>query len=437
MFMRTRRAIAIDASSITLGAFHRPTGDIVMSKFVRPRSGGWRHICSALAGVPILSSMASAQWSVVNLHPTGASQSNGLGVGDGQQVGFALGAGSDAAALWSGTAASWVNLHPANATISHAFAAAGGQQVGDAFVKNQLRASLWTGSAATWVDLSPAGTFRSQAAGVFGGQQVGYARIGLFDHAGFWTGSAASWTDLHPAAADFSTALATRGGMQVGQAFAGGALRASLWSGSAASWVDLHPSGIGSTGSSALATDATRQVGYAAGVGGHTSHACMWSGTAGSFVDLNPAGSTESQALGIAGNVQVGYVRIAAGPNVASLWRGTAASWENLEAALPGTWSSSRAEAASVSGAVISVVGNAFNVGTGRREAVLWTRPLCYPNCDGSTGLPTLTANDFQCFINKFAANDGYANCDGSTTAPTLTPNDFICFISAYAAGCP
>ncbi|MBX3378185.1 MAG: hypothetical protein KF678_14415 [Phycisphaeraceae bacterium] len=28
----------------------------------------------------------------------------------------------------------------------------------------------------------------------------------------------------------------------------------------------------------------------------------------------------------------------------------------------------------------------------------------CYANCDGSTGTPLLTSNDFQCFLNKFAA---------------------------------
>ncbi|MBX3378263.1 MAG: hypothetical protein KF678_14810, partial [Phycisphaeraceae bacterium] len=42
----------------------------------------------------------------------------------------------------------------------------------------------------------------------------------------------------------------------------------------------------------------------------------------------------------------------------------------------------------------------------------------CYANCDGSTGSPLLTANDFQCFLNKYAANDTYANCDGSTGNP-------------------
>ncbi|MBX3378261.1 MAG: S8 family serine peptidase [Phycisphaeraceae bacterium] len=62
--------------------------------------------------------------------------------------------------------------------------------------------------------------------------------------------------------------------------------------------------------------------------------------------------------------------------------------------------------------------------------------PFCYPNCDGSTGTPLLTANDFQCFLNKFAAGDLYANCDGSTGTPALTANDFQCFLNKFAAGC-
>ncbi|MBX3377703.1 MAG: immunoglobulin domain-containing protein [Phycisphaeraceae bacterium] len=60
----------------------------------------------------------------------------------------------------------------------------------------------------------------------------------------------------------------------------------------------------------------------------------------------------------------------------------------------------------------------------------------CYANCDGSTGAPLLTANDFQCFLNKFAAGDTYANCDGSTGSPLLTANDFQCFLNKFAAGC-
>jgi hypothetical protein len=63
--------------------------------------------------------------------------------------------------------------------------------------------------------------------------------------------------------------------------------------------------------------------------------------------------------------------------------------------------------------------------------------PYCYANCDGSSGTPALTANDFMCFIGHFAAMDSYANCDQSTGTPALTGNDFACFLNNFAAGCP
>lgn len=61
----------------------------------------------------------------------------------------------------------------------------------------------------------------------------------------------------------------------------------------------------------------------------------------------------------------------------------------------------------------------------------------CYANCDGSRCGGRLNANDFQCFLNRFASGDTYANCDGSTVAPVLTANDFQCFLNAFSAGCP
>lgn len=60
----------------------------------------------------------------------------------------------------------------------------------------------------------------------------------------------------------------------------------------------------------------------------------------------------------------------------------------------------------------------------------------CYVNCDGSTAAPILNANDFQCFLNKYAAADPYANCDGTTNNPVLTTNDFQCFLNLFAVGC-
>ena len=74
---------------------------------------------------------------------------------------------------------------------------------------------------------------------------------------------------------------------------------------------------------------------------------------------------------------------------------------------------------------------------TGRNEALLWKGPMaCYANCDNSTAPPILNANDFQCYLNKYAANDSYANCDESTAPPVLNANDFQCFLNKYAAGC-
>lgn len=60
----------------------------------------------------------------------------------------------------------------------------------------------------------------------------------------------------------------------------------------------------------------------------------------------------------------------------------------------------------------------------------------CYANCDNSTSPPLLNANDFNCFFNKFAAQDPVANCDNSTFSPVFTANDFNCFLNKFAAGC-
>jgi hypothetical protein len=62
---------------------------------------------------------------------------------------------------------------------------------------------------------------------------------------------------------------------------------------------------------------------------------------------------------------------------------------------------------------------------------------ICYANCDGSSGTPSLTANDFACFLNAYASGQAGANCDGSTGAVLLTPNDFACFLNQFAGGCP
>lgn len=69
-------------------------------------------------------------------------------------------------------------------------------------------------------------------------------------------------------------------------------------------------------------------------------------------------------------------------------------------------------------------------------QGVIHVVPSCYPNCDSSISPPTLNANDFLCFLNRFAAGQSYANCDASTLPPVHNANDFLCFLNAFAAGC-
>ncbi len=82
--------------------------------------------------------------------------------------------------------------------------------------------------------------------------------------------------------------------------------------------------------------------------------------------------------------------------------------------------------------------GQLICVGTAETgNVVVVLTPQCYANCDGSTGTPKITANDFMCFLNKFAAGHPYANCDESTGTPLLTANDFACFLNQAIVFCP
>jgi len=330
-----------------------------------------------LAWMAMAATTASAQWTVVNLHPAGATYSQAYGVGGGQQVGEA-GTGGTHAALWSGTAASWVDLHPAGANQSVAMGVDGGQQVGWASVPSGFsilsRASLWSGSATSWVDLTPDGAMNSIAYAVAGGQQVGWSDVD--GHGALrWSGTAGSWVNLHPygqGTASASEVNGVGGGQQVGWAQVDSIPQsASLWTGTAASWVDLHP--VGSISSRAWAAEAGQQVGWTS-LDASTVHATLWSGSAASWVDLNPVASFRSQAYGVDGGQQVGHFQPVGGRR-ACLWSGTAASRVDLHAFLPAGFTSSEARGIWSDGAATYVVGFGFNNNTSRTEALMWVGP--------------------------------------------------------------
>ncbi len=380
-------------------------------------------------------------WTVVRLHPAGATGSLAKAVGGGQQVGQTYdhsGTVSSHAVVWSGTAASWVDLNPAGSVWSSADAVDGGQQVGYAVVSGVSRASLWSGTAASRVDLHPAGAESSWAKGIDGGQQAGWAIIGGAHRAGLWSGTAASWVNLNPAGATASYAYGVHGGQQVGWTSHGYGLHASLWSGTAASWLNLQPAGqpTGWDQSLANGVHGGQQVGALLYDDGQSSgfRACLWSGSAASWIDLNPAGWSASEALGVHDGQQVGYAGLAWWETHAGLWSGTAASWLDLHNYLPSEFTTSIAHGIWHDGAATYVVGSAYSTTTLRNEAVMWVGPAagsCYPDC---TADGALTVADFGCFQTKFVLGDPYADCNGQGG---LTVADFACFQTKFVAGCP
>jgi len=357
-------------------------------------------------------------------------------------------AAAPAAAQWTVT-----NFHPAGSVASEASGVGGGQQVGYTQVGptvGHYRASLWSGTAGSWVNLHPAGADYSIAYGADAGTQVGEVYVAGFPRAALWTGTAASWVDMNPAGTFQSTVFGADGGQQVGRASIGYYL-ASLWSGTAASWVDLNPPPTGgyTHTSEAFGIGGGKQVGYVVNLGGVIS-ASLWSGSS-AWVNLHPAGNISSWAYGTDGIQQAGVVRVPDTSSHAALWTGSAASWVDLH---PAGATNSRA----------SDVENGLQVGyadlAGVRRASLWAGtaasrvdlhallPASFLTSEARSiwsgggftyvaglGYNTATARSEALLWKR--ATPCYANCDGSTVPPVLNISDFICFQTRYAAGDP
>ncbi len=379
------------------------------------------------------------QWSAVRLQPETAQFSNAYAVGAGQQGGdFRDSAGvSNPPVIWEGTSASWMSLAPGNGAVGSVYGIWHGVQVG--YLSG--RASLWTGTAASMIDLHPPGPIASTALGVRAGMQTGSVVFsGNSEHAALWRSSAATFVDLHPTGATRSYAFATDGTLQGGTAWftspIGEVPHALLWNGAAQGFVDLTPNG---QPSDLYAMAPGVQVGDVCPQG-VACHGAVWHGTAQSFTDLNASGGA-SRLFGTTGRIHTGdgVVGSAVGAAHAVVNFGRPDAWLDLHQFLPPGYSSfSAGNAVYQDGPTISIGGYAVSDATGQEQAFLWVGPdPCYPNCDQSTAPPALNVLDFVCFLNAFAAGDGYANCDGSTTPPALNILDFVCFINRFAAGCP
>jgi subtilisin family serine protease len=98
-----------------------------------------------------------------------------------------------------------------------------------------------------------------------------------------------------------------------------------------AQWIviELHPADA--TESYAWGGDGVQQAGYV--IKGGAERASLWMGTAASWQDLSPPGATQSFINGASGGQQAGYAFVGGSFAHASLWTGTAASRVDLHPA--------------------------------------------------------------------------------------------------------
>lgn len=389
-----------------------------------------------------VTSLAVAQWTVTNLHPAGSSYSRAHGVSGNQQVGVAR-IGTDRASMWSGTPESWTNLHPAGAYQSAAWDIDHGRAVGSISISPSplgLRAAMWNGSAASYVGLHPVNARYSVAYGVEGNTQVGGAAMGGGNlHAAMWTGTAASFTDnqpvqnpLDPTRIVQSEFYGIRDGVLVGYWFRNPTppivMLGTQFSNS--SFDDLTPRSSPFPESPVNCnidmTSRGQNVGFV-DFSESERHAVLWSD--GQVIDLSPAGSSSSWGQGIWRGQQVGYATFDV--QRAVLWNGSAASWVDLHAFVPATFTSSSARGIWSDRFATSVVGWGRNGATNRTEALLWTRQSCWADL---TRNEMVDDEDFSLFASAYDA----MVCPALLCPADLDDNglvddaDFVIFLAAY-----
>src|SRR5262249_17504847 len=99
------------------------------------------------------------------------------------------------------------------------------------------------------------------------------------------------------------------------------------------------------------------------------------------------------------------------GSTSASVWSGTAVSWENLSLSLSGSWSNTVAKSVWSNGTTLYVVGTGYNNTTHRYEALLWSRPQ---SCTlrGDMNLDNVRDGaDVQGFLNCLFGAGGSCSC--------------------------
>jgi hypothetical protein len=342
-------------------------------------------LSASMAVIALCAAAARADWTAINLTPTGAYESRVYAVTTTTQygtAGFSTPPTYLQASAWSGSAASWTSLSQPGAG-GQIYGTDGLHQVGAGPGGPGGGAVLWTGTAASLTTLHPTGAYASQASAVSGDHQYGWTYVSTPAQkmAAMWSGSAASYVNMNPPGASYSVINAAAGNLQGGTvAFPSGTGGgAGIWSGTPDSYVSLHPGGPW-TGSVINGMSGTDQVGAVYAPPSNFPRAGLWRGTAASFVLMDPSqAGGYSELLATCGTAQVGYIAPASGV-YAGIWFGTADSFLNLGQFLPsGVYDESRATSIATDGVNYYVGGYAENATTLRNEAFLWIGPVPAP----------------------------------------------------------
>lgn len=368
----------------------------------------------------------------------------------GQQVGRARISGRAHASLWNGSASSWIDLHPTGAIQSECWDVDNGRQVGTTGdIEPRYRAALWSGTAASYVNLHPPIAVFSVAYGVEGNRQVGGATFvgatfGARIHAATWEGSAASFVDHHPTTPMLpesdpvvqSEFYGIRDGAIVGYYFTTPSppflMKAMKSAGSTIADMtpDIPPYVSEDTVCNAHMTSRGEHIGFM-GPSLSDRKAVLWKGSPSTGIDLSPIGSVSSWGQGIWRGQQVGYAVF--NNQRAGLWNGTAGSWVDLSVFLPASFTLSNARGIWSDPVNTYVVGWGTNSVTGRTEALLWTRASCWADLthnevvDDEDFSPFALAYDELICPAKLCPAD--LNDDG-----VVDDADFQLFVSAYDA---
>ncbi len=385
----------------------------------------------AAVGVGALALTAGAQtYAVVDMGTLGGPVAFGFGVNQqGHSVASAARADANFHGLFfSGTAQELLPL-PGDTqcwpmAVSNGDAVAAMSFTLGALVPHGL---LWqNGTTTSLGDLSPRAL--NSLGTIVGWRSVPDAVYGQVDRAAYWSGGIA--TDLPGLGGSSGYAAGVNDqGRIVGWSFTARDLQvhAVLWQGGVA-----HDLGtLGGAGSQAYAINASgKVVGLSQNASGLFRAMLVTLDASGNVLTRTDLGSLGGAGTSAAYAINASSQVVGTSISRAVLWNAVTPIDLNSTIGSNTGWVLERAWSISDSG---HIVGSGQYLG--QPHAFLLVAG-CYSNCDGSTALPVLTANDFQCFLNRYAAGDPYANCDGSTVAPVLNANDFQCFLNSFAAGC-